>query len=198
MWLVPHLSSFTIFSECFWVLYVSTSCLPRMFSSIDSSKRESVCGKAWWYGRDVPKVKILFHSRRPTISFGKDHRWSLQIFCCNYVPMSCLPRMFSSINSLERESVQICRSGWASSNAAGKICPLVLIGLTELPNSGWAKAHPARPLAASLQCTCGKARWYGRDVPKVKILLHSRRPTISFGKDHRWSLQIFCCNYVPI
>ena len=83
---VPHLSSFTIFSECFWVLYVSTSCLPRMFSSIDSSKRESVCGKAWWYGRDVPKVKILFHSRRPT-TFGKDNRWSLQIFCCNYVPI---------------------------------------------------------------------------------------------------------------
>ena len=28
--------------------------------------------------------------------------------------------------------------------------PLVVIGLTELPNSGWAKAHPAHPLAASL------------------------------------------------
>ena len=28
--------------------------------------------------------------------------------------------------------------------------PLVVIGLTELPNSGWAKAHPAPPLAASL------------------------------------------------
>ena len=28
--------------------------------------------------------------------------------------------------------------------------PLVGIGLTELPNSGWAKAHPAHPLAASL------------------------------------------------
>ena len=27
---------------------------------------------------------------------------------------------------------------------------LVVIGLTELPNSGWAKAHPAHPLAASL------------------------------------------------
>ena len=62
--LVPHLSSFTIFSECFWVLYVSTSCLPRMFSSIDSSKRESVCGKAWWYGRDVPKIEVSFCSQR--------------------------------------------------------------------------------------------------------------------------------------
>ena len=62
--LVPHLSSFTIFSECFWVLYVSTSCLQRMFSSIDSSKRESVCGKAWWYGRDVPKIEVSFCCRR--------------------------------------------------------------------------------------------------------------------------------------
>ena len=77
--LVPHLSSFTIFSECFWVLYVSTSCLPRMFSSIDSSKRESVCGKAWWYGRDVNKFEILLHSRRPT-TFSKDHKKPLQIF----------------------------------------------------------------------------------------------------------------------
>ena len=28
--------------------------------------------------------------------------------------------------------------------------PLVVIGLTELQNSGWAKAHPAHPLAAAL------------------------------------------------
>ena len=27
-----------------------------------------------------------------------------------------------------------------------------VIGLTELPNSGWAKAQPAHPLAAALQC----------------------------------------------
>ena len=27
--------------------------------------------------------------------------------------------------------------------------PLVGIGLTEIPNSGWAKAHPAHPLTAS-------------------------------------------------
>ena len=33
----------------------------------------------------------------------------------------------------------------------GIICPLVVIGLAELPNSGWAKAHPAHPLAASLE-----------------------------------------------
>ena len=37
---------------------------------------------------------------------------------------------------------------WAES------APLVVIGLTELPtelpNSGWAKAHPAHPLAAAL------------------------------------------------
>ena len=32
----------------------------------------------------------------------------------------------------------------------GIINPLVVIGLTELPNSGWAKVHPDHPLAASL------------------------------------------------
>ena len=29
------------------------------------------------------------------------------------------------------------------------VCPLVEIGSTELPNSCWAKAHPAHPLMAS-------------------------------------------------
>ena len=38
----------------------------------------------------------------------------------------------------------------ASSNLMAIICPLVGIGLTELLNSGKAKAHPAQPLAASL------------------------------------------------
>ena len=38
----------------------------------------------------------------------------------------------------------------ASSNVAGIICPLGVIGVTELPNSGWAKAHPAHLLVASL------------------------------------------------
>ena len=33
-----------------------------------------------------------------------------------------------------------------------KPVPLVVIGLTELPNSGWAKAHSAHPLAAALYC----------------------------------------------
>ena len=86
--LVPHLSSFTIFSECFWVLYVSTSCLPRMFSSIDSSKRESVCGKAWWYGRDVPKIEVSFCSQK-LITFVNG-----KIFEVYYVKITCLPRMF--------------------------------------------------------------------------------------------------------
>ena len=36
------------------------------------------------------------------------------------------------------------KSGLASSNVVGKICPLVVIGLTELLNSGWAP-HPAQP-----------------------------------------------------
>ena len=34
---------------------------------------------------------------------------------------------------------------WCASSAS-----LVVIGLTELPNSRWAKAHPSHPLAASL------------------------------------------------
>ena len=38
----------------------------------------------------------------------------------------------------------------ASTDVMGIICLLVGIGLTELPNSGKAKAHPAQPLAASL------------------------------------------------
>ena len=53
--------------------------------------------------------------------------------------------------------IQICRkvseSGWASSNVVGIICPLLGVGLTELPNSGWAKTHPAHPLTASLSIT---------------------------------------------
>ena len=44
------------------------------------------------------------------------------------------------------------KSGWASSNVVGIICPLIVIGLTELPNSRWAEAHPAHPLATSLLC----------------------------------------------
>ena len=40
------------------------------------------------------------------------------------------------------------KCGWASSNVVGynlPPTPLVEAGLTELPNSGWAKAHPAYP-----------------------------------------------------
>ena len=36
-----------------------------------------------------------------------------------------------------------------------KSTPLVEIGLTELPNSGGAKAHPAHPLAAALNSVGG-------------------------------------------
>ena len=61
------------------------------------------------------------------------------------------------MNVADRD-MQSCRwvfkSGWASSNVVGIICPLVVIGLTELTNSEWAKAHPAYLLAASL-ITCG-------------------------------------------
>jgi hypothetical protein len=34
-------------------------------------------------------------------------------------------------------------------------CALVGIGLTETPNSGWAKAHPAHPLAPSYHESIG-------------------------------------------
>ena len=45
----------------------------------------------------------------------------------------------------------VFKSGWASISVVGIICPPpVVIGLPELPNSGWAKAHPAHPLAAAL------------------------------------------------
>ena len=44
----------------------------------------------------------------------------------------------------------VFKSGWTSSNVVGIICPMVVIELTELQNSGWAKVHPAHPLATSL------------------------------------------------
>jgi hypothetical protein len=40
---------------------------------------------------------------------------------------------------------------WASSNVMGIICPLVEIGLTDLQDSRWYKAHPAYLLTASLK-----------------------------------------------
>ena len=49
-----------------------------------------------------------------------------------------------------------CRGATGFSNPGGlavmwwAYAPLVVIGLTELPNSGWAKAHPAHTLAAAL------------------------------------------------
>ena len=52
-----------------------------------------------------------------------------------------LPEMAHSVAVVICLIIQRCRwffkSGWASSNAVG------VIGLTELPNSRWAKAHPA-------------------------------------------------------
>ena len=46
---------------------------------------------------------------------------------------------------------QVCKSGWASNKAVGIICPVFGLGLIERPNF-WAKAYPAHPLAASLDC----------------------------------------------
>ena len=57
--------------------------------------------------------------------------------------------MFSN----SRAAISFFKSGWASSNVVGIIypSPLVGIGLTETPNSGWDKANPARPLTATLK-----------------------------------------------
>ena len=59
------------------------------------------------------------------------------------------------IKSIERS--QLCRDAARFSNPGGKAvmwwaksAPLVIIGLTELPNSRWALAHPAHLLAAPL------------------------------------------------
>ena len=49
---------------------------------------------------------------------------------------------------------QVFKLWWASTSVERKICPLVGIGSTKLPNSEWAKAYPAHPLMASLlKCT---------------------------------------------
>ena len=50
-----------------------------------------------------------------------------------------------------RDAARISNLGGLAVMGVGIICPLVVIGLTELPNSGWAKAPPACPLAAALQ-----------------------------------------------
>ena len=44
----------------------------------------------------------------------------------------------------------VFKSGWASSNVVGKTCPSGCNRVNWAPNSGWAKAHPAHPLAAPL------------------------------------------------
>ena len=52
------------------------------------------------------------------------------------------------------EFLKVFKSGGASSNVVGIICPpLVGIGLTELPNSRGAKASPALPLTTALHMT---------------------------------------------
>ena len=47
-------------------------------------------------------------------------------------------------------------------------CALVAIGLTELPNSGWAKAHPAHSLAASLCCHKLRREGGGQKLPILR------------------------------
>ena len=63
-----------------------------------------------------------------------------------------LKKFPKSLKSVKQRCRWVFKSGWASSNVVGIMAsaPLVVIGLTELPNSGWAKAHSGNPLAASL------------------------------------------------
>ena len=49
-----------------------------------------------------------------------------------------------------RDATRFSNPGGQAVLRWAKSAPLVIIGLTELPNSGWAKAHPAHPLAAAL------------------------------------------------
>jgi hypothetical protein len=63
----------------------------------------------------------------------------------------------------------VFKSGWASSNVVGIICPLVLIGLIELPNSGWAIANPAHPLVASLKFTLPQITQWGQCISEIAI-----------------------------
>ena len=64
-----------------------------------------------------------------------------------YITMSLVGNWFFKYSQRCR---WVFKSRWASSNVVGIICLLAVIGLIELPNFGWAKAHTAHLLAASL------------------------------------------------
>ena len=90
----------------------------------------------------------MYHARRDAAGFSNPGGLAVQ--WCEYTEMhfaSFLSGGFTTmavINTPERKldkHTSVCI-----------ICPLVVIGLTELPNSGWAKGHPAHPLAPSLPC----------------------------------------------
>ena len=58
---------------------------------------------------------------------------------------------YYSVSNMNQRCRWVFKSGWSSSNTVGIIGPLLVgIGLSETPNSRWAKAHPAHPLTASL------------------------------------------------
>ena len=69
--------------------------------------------------------------------------------------------VFSSGQVLTAEPQSSDRDAAGFSNPGGLavMWGLVVIGLTGLPNSGWAKAHPTHPLAAALS----------RDPPSLAI-----------------------------
>ena len=50
-----------------------------------------------------------------------------------------------------RDAARFSNPGGQAVMRRAKSAPLVIIGFTELPNSEWAKAHPAHLLAASLR-----------------------------------------------
>ena len=60
----------------------------------------------------------------------------------------------------------VFKSGWATSNVVGIICPPGCIGLTQLPNSAWAKAHPTHLVAASLVRDVGTWGGEGQLAPQ--------------------------------
>ena len=61
-------------------------------------------------------------------------------------------KLFSPSNPSGKSSHFRDAAGFSNPGGLAVVIELVAIGLTELPNSGWALAHPSHPLAASLTC----------------------------------------------
>ena len=81
--------------------------------------------------------------------------------------------------------LKVWKSGGPSSNVVGIICPLIGIGLTELPNLRWAKAHPAHPLVASL--------WNKNTMKDNQLLLLHSFKLLIFDYSTLWSPFFWNC-----